>query len=342
MIMLGCFSAGAAIAWIPSALAQVYDSAGDFYCYAPVVVRDGGSVHYWFCRNAEAGVIRDHIFHFQQSKSSVKPGPLSKVFSPAPGNGWDSFHVCDPSVVKGRFGFDERRYSYAMFYLGNNVDASADNQVGVAFANSPGQEWLRHPEPLVSYPPRGHWGAGQPSAVNLDGKGRIALFYTKADPRTAAYVRTIIFSRDGKISVGEETRLPTAGLIGTEGRPDHLNNFDVALDTARKRYFAVREVHPYPRTNPNFISTTVEVVSIPVDEIQSPNARWTSEGIIGPELTGHARNHNAAIEKTWFGALPDRDRIRVVFTVSCAEPDCAGRTPLWTYHLWQISGTITK
>jgi hypothetical protein len=64
--------------------------------------------------------------------------------------------------------------------------------------------------------------------------------------------------------------------------------------------------------------------------------------VIGPALTGHLRNHNAAIEKTWSGALPDPPKSRVVFTASCAGAGCAGTNSLWTYALWQISGKIKR
>jgi len=337
---IGCASAGAAIQWLPSSLKKVYHSTGDFYCYAPAVIRDDGGAHYWFCRNAAAGVIRDHIYYLKQTPAGFDP--LQLAFGPSSGHTWDSFHVCDPSIVGGNFGLGGRSFKYALVYLGNNVDASVNNQVGIAFSNDAAGGWVRRPEPLVSYPPQGHWGVGQPSAINLDGKGRIAVFYTKADPRAAGYFREVNLGGEGTTTAGQEIKLPSAGLLRTDGRPDYLNDFDVAYDSMRERYIVVREVHPYPSTDPDFISTTLEISSISAEEIRNPDGRWTREGIIGPGLTGHARNHNAGIEKTWSGALPDPHMIRVVFTVSCAGPECAGRKPLWTYGLWQICGRITR
>jgi hypothetical protein len=82
------------------------------------------------------------------------------------------------------------------------------------------------------------------------------------------------------------------------------------------------------------------VASIPAAEIRNPAAQWTREGIIGPDLTGYPRTHNAAIEKTWTGTLPDPEKVRVVFTVSCAGDTCAGTNSLWSYRLWEISGRM--
>jgi hypothetical protein len=64
---------------------------------------------------------------------------------------WDSFHVCDPSIVAGAFRYNGRRYSWALFYLGNDVDASRHNQVGVAFANDPAGPWTRMARPIITH-----------------------------------------------------------------------------------------------------------------------------------------------------------------------------------------------
>ena len=131
-------------------------------------------MHYWFCRNATAWVIRDHIYHLKQNPVSLDA--IELVLGHSSGHIWDSFHICDPSIVGGTFRFGNRGFKHAVLYLGNNVDASVNNEIGIAFANNAAGEWVLRPELLVGYPQQGHWGVGQPSAVNLDGKGHIAVF----------------------------------------------------------------------------------------------------------------------------------------------------------------------
>ncbi|WP_163569813.1 glycoside hydrolase family protein [Fodinicola feengrottensis] len=105
-------------------------------------------------------------------------------------SGWDSFHVCDPSVIRVNAVYNGVNYQYAMFYLGNDVDASAHNQVGVAYANSLDGPWVRYPLPLITFSSSdtGQWGAGQPSATTIDpAQGTALLFWTEGYGSTKTY-----------------------------------------------------------------------------------------------------------------------------------------------------------
>ena len=179
--------AAAAGADIPVAIDASYQGNG-FYRYCPSVVEEGGVRHVFYCRNNEAGKVVDGIYHARVSQSGELAGETI-VLSPSDsdGAGWDSCHVCDPSVVAGRFWYNGRRYRYLMAYLGvkgRPGDAASDgakcinNKIGLAVSDSLDGGWTRMgANCVVKTATPELWGVGQPSVVSLDGAGKVALFY---------------------------------------------------------------------------------------------------------------------------------------------------------------------
>lgn len=326
------------VAWTEGSLRPLYDPGDDFYSYSPSVIRDGDVELYWSCHNREANVVRDYIYYFERRGGEISEG--RPVLGPGPAGAWDSFHVCDPAVVQGEFGFEGESYRYAMFYLGNDVDASLNNQIGVAFTNEIDGEWIRYPEPIVAHIPSGTWGVGQPSVVSIDGKGRVLVFFTRGHKKTGGFCQEIDLTDMTAPRVGKERPVTNNGLTRLDGTPDYLNNFDIVYDPTRDRFFAIRGQRPYETSEPTYISPRLEIISIPSAAIWRGRGRWRSETLLIPEITGHARNHNAGIERTLHGHLPDPTRLHVVFATACAAGDCEDRRPLWTYSLWEIEGKI--
>ncbi|MBW3621884.1 MAG: hypothetical protein KY468_00565 [Armatimonadetes bacterium] len=329
------------IQWDRTSLRPVYGPEGRYYTYAPSVIVEGTTEHIWSCRNPEDGVIRDHIFYTRRVRGVVRES--RSVLSAGPPGAWDSYHTCDPSVVKSRVNYNGVAYRYVMFYLGNDVDASRHNQIGVAFAKRPGGPWTKHPDPLVPFTSTEHWGVGQPSAVSLDDRGRILLFYTRGDPSgTRAYRRELRLGDMERRIVGEAVPVTAHGLTGTNGLADWLNNFDLAYDPKRDRFFLVREQHPYPTTHPSYIGASLQVASIDGASIRKGGGTWRVEGAITPDLTGFPRNHNGGFKRTREGNLPESTRLSVVFARSCIrteEYNC--ETPEWSYDLWEVTGQIS-
>ncbi|WP_157987452.1 glycoside hydrolase family protein [Jiangella endophytica] len=333
------------VTWDPASLAAVYEPEPGFYSYAPSVVRDGDTEWIWSCHNDRSRVIEDHIYLTKRVDGVVTEtrSVLQASASPA----WDSFHTCDPSVVAGRFHYGGVRYSYAMFYLGNDVDASAHNQVGVAFATDPDGPWVKYLEPIVTSERIDQWGAGQPSAVSLSGaSGRVLLTYTRGDTSTRAYASVVDLSVVERLRVSPPVLLPTDGLTGADGAPDYLNGFDIALDRTGRNVVAVREQHPYPTDNPWWIGPSVQVARLSLTNVLSGTGTWEPLGDIDRELTGFSRNHNAGLARTWHGRLADPGTVEVVFTSSCSslptidDPDWSQATcdSLYSYDLWSITG----
>lgn len=333
------------IDWDPGTVESVYAPADGYYAYAPSVVRDGDTEWIWTCHNDEFRVIEDHIYLTKRVAGSVVS--TASVLQASPGPAWDSFHTCDPSVVKGRFDYAGTRYRYAMFYLGNDVDASAHNQIGVAFAVTPEGPWVKYPDPVITTPDGTSWGVGQPTAISLSAdSGRVLLGYTRGDTSTRAYVTTIDLSKPDRMRVAPERQISIAGLTGADGAPDYLNGFDMALDAARKEIVVVREQHPYPNDNPWWIGPSVQVDRMPLKDFLRGAGTWTPSGDIDEELTGFDRVHNAGLVRTWTGALASPDAPEIVFTSSCSslptvdDQDWSQATcdSLYSYDLWSIAG----
>ena len=184
---MALFAATAAAVDIPLAIDSAYSGNG-FYRYCPSVVDSGGVRHVFYCRNANANWVVDYIYHATVSPSGALSDE-SIVLSPADstGSAWDSYHVCDPSVISGRFWYNGRFYRYLMAYLGvkgRPGDSASDgakcinNKVGLAVSDSLSGGWTRMgSDCVVATGTPSQWGVGQPSIVSLDGAGKVALFY---------------------------------------------------------------------------------------------------------------------------------------------------------------------
>lgn len=333
--------------WDRASVREIYQPPDRFYSYAPSVVRDKNTTWVWSCHNAIANQVKDHIYLTKIVDGSVVEDRSVLEASPAPA--WDSFHTCDPSVVKGHFHYRQDAYSYALFYLGNDLDASAHNQIGVAFAKSPEGPWVKYPRPIVSFDRTDQWGVGQPSAVQFGrSQGKVLLFYTRGDTSTRAYVSKVDLSNPIRVKVREPTLVPTDGLTGWDGSPDWLNGFDAAYDQSRHEFHVVREQHPYPIDNPWWIGPSVQVDAMDTSSLLAGRGTWQVEGNVDKALTGLDRNHNAGLVRDWYGNLLKPNALDVVFTSSCSslptvyDQDWSQATcdSLYSYHLWEVDGVL--
>ena len=217
-----------AAADIPLTVETGYSGRG-FYRYCPSVLDEGGVRHAFYCRNKDAYSVVDYIYHATVSPS----GALSNetiVLSPADSTGtaWDSYHVCDPSVIAGRFWYNGRFYRYLMAYLGvkgKPGDTSSDghkcinNKVGLAVSDSLVGGWVRMGSNcVVKTGTPANWGVGQPSIVSVDGAGRVALFYA-GDYGT----RVLMLDFSDAAAASSSLRVHTGGegtFVSTKGISD--------------------------------------------------------------------------------------------------------------------------
>ena len=71
------------------------------YAYCPSIAEIDGVTHMWFCGNPDEDIFIDNIYHVAISADGTVSEPVSVLQPGEPGE-WDSHHVCDPSVIKGR------------------------------------------------------------------------------------------------------------------------------------------------------------------------------------------------------------------------------------------------
>lgn len=350
-----------------SSLVNIPDSvSGKHYSYAPAAIDlGGGKIGYWSCFNADSGVVRDHIAFFGGAGIyRIVLSPSTNLeFDGSPrcyqNYGQDSVHVCDPSIVSGKFTFGGTTYNYAMFYTGSDcyIGNIPHNQIFVAFSNdiANGGNWVKYtdqygfPIPVVEYDDYSTpaYGVGQPSATSVS-PGVVILFYTRGTAQeTATYRRVIDLSdldKNGIKIVQPDMRITNDGLTAIDGTPAVLNNADFAYDGNLDIFIAVRDRQLsnsswFPPNNPNYISAAVQVAIIPGLYIWSGGGRWKELYTIDSTVSGWERNHNAGLVRNIAGGVVSPNKIGVVFTISCDDTRANCSTfldALWTYNLYQI------
>lgn len=78
---------------------QIFPVTGDYYVYAPSVIKEGNIYHVFYCSNAQEDKIKDSIYYrrcVNTGSGFVYSEPVQVLSA---GKGWDSMHVCDPSVT---------------------------------------------------------------------------------------------------------------------------------------------------------------------------------------------------------------------------------------------------
>jgi hypothetical protein len=323
-------------------LTVVYDPSRDHYSYAPSVITDGVTEHIFVCQNKNDSIIRDSIYYHKRVKGEIVQS--LEVLSHGDDGAWDSYHVCDPNVIQGAFVMFGVTYQYALFYTGNNVDESKNNQVGVAFANCLSGPWMRYPYPLIHNVVGAYvWGVGQPTVTSVNGAGDLLIFYTEGQATTSGQVAHLDLSDMANIITYFYKPIPTAGLTDSNGNPDYLNSFDIVFDPTSDHFYLIREQHPYPQTYPTFIGDQLQVASIRGGDIWAGEGTWKVEEALTPSITGFPRNHNAGFKRSFYGTLLNPHIFSVMFSPSCANPpdvSCTWPAVLWTHDLLEIQGRM--
>ncbi|GAA1846387.1 hypothetical protein [Agromyces salentinus] len=304
------------------------------YSYAASAIA-GNTERYYTCHSRSSGDVRDHAFLTKRTGGAITSSSSALGSSTS---GWDSWHVCDPSVIRVNATFNGQSYSYAMFYLGNDLDCSCHNQVGVAYSNSLDGPWVKYPWPVISFSsnePSSAWGVGQPSATTIDpNNGTAVLTWTEGYAANTGKMAMVDLDGGTPVVTGVHD-ITNAGLVDANGNPDTLNNFDIAYSSQRDRFYMVRERHPYPTTNPDYISSAVQILSLPGSDMWNGTGSWTVEGVIDASVTGAARTHNPGFLRTEYGSLPNEDELTVVYTTANLDPGS-----LWTYGLSRTTAAL--
>jgi hypothetical protein len=154
------------------------------YNYAPTVLAGQGTYRMWWCSQLPGAARPGDQILYATATSANGPftapdrRPGEPVFTNSP-NGFDRLHTCDPSVIAVNG-------VYYLYYTGTYDQRGDHNAIGLA-TSTDGVHWTRADQgrPIVSAADDvtggNAYGAGQPSALYLDG-----MFYLMFTDTTGA------------------------------------------------------------------------------------------------------------------------------------------------------------
>ena len=342
-----------------------FEPAGDgIYNYCPAAFEEDGIRHIYYCTNVEARNITDHIGYrhaefldgaWRYSDESIVLGPTRHWV------GWDTVHVCDPDVVKGKFFYKGEEYRYLMAYLGCTTTNNQNNEIGIAVAKEPGGPFIKVVEanPIVSFlrdrstPEKDavfQWGVGQPALLSLDHSGKVMLIYTSGTIQgTMLFCERWDFGNlDHPEPIGEDWKsiVTNKGSIGRDMKQASLNNADVFFDGITGHLYLAADGWPHyingidTPGEPTYISVSVRILryTIPIEgnELLSftlEKGSWEQIAHITPEETGFPRNHNPGVVHDPYGWSLHSDRMDVLYSVSDVKKPS---NSLWTYRIHRM------
>ncbi len=347
---------------------RMFESSGEgIYNYCPSIFEASDGVrHIYYCTNKDNKLIYDYIGYRSAVKASDTDvwyySPETLVLAPlekvtvwdkddynSSGFSWYSLHICDPSVIKGRFTYYDYTYQYLMAVLVCANPYCLDNEIALAVADAPEGPWILCDDtvnPVVrSKRMMADWGVGQPEMISMDQAGQVWLLYTEAaagavwqayDMSDLQNVQTIS-ARIAPSRAGTSDRVT--------GRNHALYNSAYAWDPDTSCLYMITEkfphyIHGEEPVYPDQVGAVQELFCYeydaenPLELIRYARAdRWKSLCTIGPEDSGKPRNHNAAIIRDPYGYINGNGIIEMAVTVNDAGDTGDNNTYLWDYRI---------
>lgn len=304
---------------------QVFPVTGDYYVYAPSVIKEGNIYHVFYCSNAHEGKIKDSIYYrrcIRTGSGFVYSGPVQVLSA---GKGWDSMHVCDPAVTMGKFMYRNRTYKYLMAYLGCSSKDNQDNKIGFALSNNC-IDWVKVEnlciaEDFDAQSDAFQWGVGQPSVLTAD--GRLLVFYTSGSADLTCE-KVKIYENGNFDQLSEKATLTINNMEG-----DFISNADYAWNGSQ--LVMVCDRHPFLD---GALKDVSDASSIYVTDLSSyedlADCEWKYVADIDSNVTGYDKNHNACLVKDWHGDYQSE----AVVTVATQQKRYL--KSLWTYRLYFV------
>lgn len=340
------------------------DNLKGFYNYCPSYFIEGNTAHIYYCTNKDENVIIDHI-GYRTAKivdNDVVFSDEQIVLDPTLGD-WDDVHVCDPTVIKGVFKYNNEEYYYLMSYLGCVTLDCSKNETGIAVSKTPSGPWIKcsgndingHPiNPIVPWNMFGclptSWGTGQSCLISLDNKSRVLLIVSITFPDGGDGKMQFMeydFSNINEYRLLRSERISTKGmLVDTTPR---IKNAEFALDYATNSIIMAAPKSPFgvDKKTPTFIADTIELYRLKVDSNEnvidalfSKNYHWEYLKTLRPQDTGFIRNHNVGLLTDEYGQVISSHIIGLAFTSSKEGIDYLPFSYLKTYRIHFISYDI--
>ncbi|MGI6714521.1 MAG: hypothetical protein ACOX3K_05725 [Bacilli bacterium] len=245
----------------PSGINSLWADEVGYFSRAATVFEEDGTRYYIFERNQ---VKNDETVTFALKTATLQEGEVvyskPEIILEPSNNGWDRY-IFSPSVVKGEFHKGDKTYRYLLAYGGRKTENDLANQVGIAYSEKITGPWIKHETPLITYDPDVYgdeYGAGAPSLVSYDKKGKVRLFYAYAETNlTNERIVDCDFSNLNDIKIDQGKR--HISVHGLRDNADNviLANADFAIDPSGNLY-CVRDVFPLSGNAPGF-ATSIQV-----------------------------------------------------------------------------------
>lgn len=333
------------------------DGEDYFYNYCPSIFVENDKEYVYYCTNKDWGAVVDHIGFRSATRvgGRVVYSDEDLVLSPTPDT-WDRTHVCDPTVIKGEFKYNNEDYSYLMAYLGCIPLNCKLNETGLAVAKSPSGPWVkcngvtsdgRPINPIVPYSDfnctEANWGTGQACLMSVNKKGRVLLFTTVSAPGGGfTDVREYDFSDINNYQLIRETKLFKDG--GTIYGTNWIGNAEYCFDEKNKKFILSKPRGGYGTDGqyPDFIADTIDVYYVDASSYENPfdiffdserTERWQYINSINQKLSGYPRNHNNGMVTDEYQHLYKEGKIGVAFT-SSQYGSISAMTYLKTYRIF--------
>lgn len=294
-------------------------------------------------KNKNEDIVSFAVRSYQNDKYSN-----SKIILEASEKGWDKY-ITSPSIVKGEFKKGSKTYNYILTYGARKGEKDIANQVGLAYAEKIEGPWTKLNQPIITYDAEesgDEYGAGAPSMVSYDKKGKVRLFYAYAETNLCnERVVDCDFSDLDNIVMDKGTRQISVNGLRDNADNVILSNVDYALGKDNKLY-CVRDVYPLSGNIPGHatsVQTAVANVAILNDFV---NYEWEVLNTLNTSMTvdyedddsmGWDEVYSPAIVTDEYGYLSeDAEKLIVVYSTA-VEPETREDTsykfsPCLAYH----------
>ncbi len=332
----------------------IFREEAGFYAYAPSLMQTDSTTRYVYytTNNEKENALSDVI--------AVRKGTLHDgeyvygdrqiVLTPTE-NQWDSQRVTCPSVINGSFSYQGESYTVLMAYTANSIEASKNFQIGLAVAKNPEGPFIKVGNaPIIAYDPDisgSQYGAGNPSLVSFDKKGKVRLFYSHGDNNLSS-TRVV----DADLTNLDTPQLSGYLTVSYLGLPDDglgfplVANGDFALSADGGTLYMVKDGFPYATNEPK-VASKLTLAKMEARGVYDPNGTWDTlvpeinqiDTFVDEEHLGWPRMYSACILRDGYGHLLDSDKLFLCFTSSCEASGLEDKSYLFSpgLHMYEAS-----
>ena len=320
-----------------------------FFASSASVFEENGTTYYIYEANKNKNE-ETVYFAMRSSTGDLSDASYSKakiILEPS-ASGWDRY-INSPSVVKGEFKKDGKTYNYIMTYGGRKSERDLANQVGLAYAESLEGPWTKLEKPIIKYDAEesgDEYGAGAPSMVSYDKKGKVRLFYSYAE--TNLCNEKVI---DCDFSDLDHIVMDAGGRhISVNGLRDNADNVifsnaDFAIDSENNLY-VVRDVYPLSYNTPGH-ATSIQTAKADARILNDfVNYEWDVRNTLNTSMTvdfedddsmGWDEIYSPAFVTDAYGHIPEgSDKLVIVYSTAVEPEERSDTTYKWSpclaYH----------